>query len=147
MTAKEYLSRAYRVDQRINKKLEQIASLRDLATKATTTFSETPAASSRDVRSTEKIITKMVDLENEINADIDTLIDLKREITGVVRSEANPEHQMLLELRYLCFNSWEQISVEMGYSLRHVMRLHVQALESVLTRCYLQQVLLPSLHR
>ena len=37
MTVKEYLSQAYRIDQRINSKLEQVASLRALATKATST--------------------------------------------------------------------------------------------------------------
>jgi len=131
VTAKEYLSRAYRVDQRINKKLEQTASLRDLATKATTTFSDAPATATRDVHATDKIIAKMIDLEREINADIDTLIDLKSEITGVIRHEENPEYQMLLEFRYLCFNSWAQISAEMGYSLRHITRLHDQALNSV----------------
>ena len=33
MTAKEYLSQAYRLDQRIDSKIEQVASLNDLATK------------------------------------------------------------------------------------------------------------------
>lgn len=36
MTAKEYLGQAYRIDQRINSKMEQIASLNLLAQKATT---------------------------------------------------------------------------------------------------------------
>ena len=40
MTVKEYLSQAYRIDQRINSKLEQVASLRALATKATSTLSD-----------------------------------------------------------------------------------------------------------
>lgn len=39
MTVKEYLTQAYRIDQRINSKLEQIASLRGLALKATATLS------------------------------------------------------------------------------------------------------------
>ncbi len=33
MTAKEYLNQAYRLDQRINAKLEQVSSLNQLATK------------------------------------------------------------------------------------------------------------------
>ena len=41
MTAKEYLSQAYKIDNDINSKLEQVASLRDLATKATSTISDT----------------------------------------------------------------------------------------------------------
>ena len=38
MTAKEYLGQAYRLDQRINSKLEQVLSLRELTTKATATM-------------------------------------------------------------------------------------------------------------
>lgn len=49
MTVKEYLSQAYRIDQRINSKLEQVASLRALATKATSTLSDTPPSGSRNV--------------------------------------------------------------------------------------------------
>lgn len=36
MTAKEYLSQALNIDRSINSKLEQVASLHELATKATT---------------------------------------------------------------------------------------------------------------
>ena len=43
MTVKEYLSQAYRIDQRINSKLEQVASLRALATKATLHLVRHPA--------------------------------------------------------------------------------------------------------
>ena len=42
MTVKEYLGQAYRIDQRINCKMEQVASLRALATKATATLSNLP---------------------------------------------------------------------------------------------------------
>lgn len=48
MTVKEYLSQAYRIDQRINSKLEQVASLRALATKATSTLSDTPPSGGRN---------------------------------------------------------------------------------------------------
>ena len=49
MTAKEYLGQAYRLDQRINSKLEQVLSLRDLTTKATATMSDMPGGGSRNV--------------------------------------------------------------------------------------------------
>ena len=38
MTAKEYLSRAYRIDQRINAKLMRISELRALAQKCTVAY-------------------------------------------------------------------------------------------------------------
>lgn len=131
MTTKEYLAQAYRIDQRINSKLEQIVSLRDLATKATSTLNDTPGNATRNVHSMEGIITKMIDLEVEINKDIDTLVDLKKEIMGFIKNINNPEHQTLLELRYLCFKTWEQIAVNMGYSIQNAYKIHDRALESI----------------
>ena len=112
------------MDQRINSKLEQVLSLRDLTTKATATMSDMPGGGSRNVYKMQDIIGKIIDLENEINADIDQLVDLKREMVAVIKSVKNPEYQTLLELRYLCFKPWEQIAVEMGYSIHHLYRLH-----------------------
>lgn len=131
MTAKEYLNQAYRLDQRINSKLEQVMALRDLSTKATATMSDMPGSASPNVHRMQDIIVKIVDLENDINADIDQLIDLKREMVAVIKAVKNPEFQTLLELRYLCFKPWEQIAVEMGYSIDWTFRMHRKALETV----------------
>ena len=131
MTAKEYLGQAYRLDQRINSKLEQILSLRELTTKATATMSDMPGGGSRNVYKMQDIIGKIVDLENEINADIDHLVDLKREMVAVIMAVENPEYQTLLELRYLCFKTWEQIAVDMKYSTRNVYMLHDAAISAI----------------
>ena len=61
MTAKEYLGQAYRLDQRINSKLEQVLSLRDLTTKATATMSDMPGGGSRNVYRMQDIIGKIID--------------------------------------------------------------------------------------
>ena len=131
MTAKEYLSQAFRLDQRFNSKLEQVMSLRDLATKATSTLSDIAPSGTRNVHRMEDIIVKIVDLENEINRDIDALVDLKREMVSVIKSVANPEYQTILELRYLCFRTWEQIAVDMNYSIQHIYRLRDKALKEI----------------
>lgn len=130
MTTKEYLSQAYRIDKRINIKIEQLKSLRELATKATSTLSDTCVSGPKNKQCMERIIVKMVDLENEINADIDELITLKAEITSKIKQVENPEYRMLLELRYLCFSKWEDIAEEMNYELRYLYKLHNQALIS-----------------
>ena len=131
MTAKEYLGQAYRLDQRINSKLEQVMSLRDLATKATSTLSDVAPSGTRNVHRMEDIIVKIVDLENEINRDIDNLVDLKREMVSVIKAVTDPEYQTILELRYLCFKSWEQIAVDMNYSIQHIYRLRDRALNEI----------------
>lgn len=131
MTIKAYLTQAYRVDQRIKSKLEQVILLRDLASKATATLSDMPHSPNKDTCSIASIIAKIIDLENEINSDIDELVDLKREVIGIIKAIKNPEYQILLELRYLCFKNWEQIAVAMGYSSQHIFRLHGKALNSI----------------
>ena len=131
MTAKEYLGQAYRLDQRINSKLEQVLSLRDLTTKATATMSDMPGGGSRNVYKMQDIIGKIIDLENEINVDIDQLVDLKREMVATIKSVTDPECQTLLELRFLCFKTWEQIAVEMSYSIQHIYRLRDKALKMI----------------
>lgn len=131
MTAKEYLNQAYRLDQRINSKLEQVMSLRDLTTKATATMSDMPGGGSRNVYKMQDIIGKIIDLENEINADIDQLVDLKREMVSAIKAVEDPEYQTLLELRYLCFKTWEQIAVDMQYSTRNIYKLHERAIRRI----------------
>jgi DNA-directed RNA polymerase specialized sigma subunit len=78
------------------------------------------------------VIAKIIDMQAEINADIDHLVDLKREIMQVIKAVQNPEHQTLLELRYLCFRSWEYVAEELGYNVRHVYRLHDEAVEQIM---------------
>lgn len=131
MSTKDYLSQAYRIDQRINSKLAQVMSLRDLLSKATGTLSGAPKSATPNPHSMEDTIAKMVDLEIEINEDIDALVDLKAEIMRRIKRIENTEYQTILELRYLCFKRWEEIAVDMGYSLRRVYELHDCALEEI----------------
>ena len=128
MTIKEYLSQAYRLDQRINSKIEQLKRWQDLAIKATSTLSKTSSCSYENSHKMEDNMVKIIDLKNEINNDIDRLIDLKKDIMALINAVKNPEYQTLLELRYLCYKKWSQIAAEMGYDLRYIHKLHLRAL-------------------
>lgn len=134
MTTKEYLSQAYRIDQRINSKLEQVMSLRDLLEKANATLSDAPRSPSPSPHSMEDNIIKIIELENSINSDIDLLLDLKKEIMACIKKVSNPEYQTILELRYLCFKRWEQVAMDMGYSMRRLFELHDAALQAVIIK-------------
>ena len=131
MTSKEYLGQAYRLDQRINSKLEQVASLNELATKCTWALTGMPRNPSRGISMMAEAVAKIVDMQTEINYDIDRLIDLKREMVKLIKLVDNTECQTLLELRYLCFKTWEQIAVDMGYTIDNVYRIHRKALSVV----------------
>ena len=131
MTAKEYLSQAHRLDQRIDAKIAQVASLNDLATKCSATLTGMPRNPNRGGSTMADAVCKIIDLQNEINRDIDRLVDLKREIVSVIKSVEDTEYQILLEKRYLCFHTWEQIAVDMHYSGKWVQKLHDRALDVV----------------
>ena len=129
MTNKAYLSQARHLDTRIKSKLQQVDSLNELATNCSLILTGMPRNPSASNSRMAEAITKIVDLQNEINRDIDKLVELKREIMGVIKAVQNPDFQTILEKRYLCFLSWEKIAVDMDYDLRYVHKLHTQALE------------------
>lgn len=131
MNAKEYLSQAFHIDQRIDSKLAQVMRLRESATKCTQTISDMPRASSPNLQTLESTVCKIVDLENEINADIDKLVDLKAEARRVINAVADPDQQLILELRYLCYKPWSDIAAEMNYSEAGIYKLHGRALANV----------------
>jgi hypothetical protein len=137
ITAKECLSRAYRIDQRINSKLEQVQALRTLAEKAGGILTGTPKGKGGVNRHMEDTIAKIVDLEAVINTDMTQLVDTKHEIITVIKCVEPLELQTLLELRYLNFMAWEEIAVAMHYKLRNIFKLHGKALDEVDTirRC------------
>lgn len=131
MNAKEYLSQAFKIDNDINSKLEQVAALRELATKATSTISDMPGSPNRNIHKMEDAIIKLTDLEAELNADINELASLKVDITHVIKKVDSRQERNVLEKRYLCYETWEQISVDMGYSIQHTFRIHDQGLQKV----------------
>lgn len=133
MTAKDYLAQAYRIDQRINAKLEQVAHLRSLAQRVTTSFGREPVSRTCNVSSMEDTILKIVMAEKDVDAKIDLLLEKKAEIEAVIQLVADPNARLLLEMRYLSFNAWRDIAAEMDYCPANIYKLHNQALFMVAT--------------
>lgn len=131
MNAKDYLLQARYLDERITSKTQQIASLNDLATRCTSTFSDMPRNPNRGGSKIEDCVIKIIELEESIKNDIEKLVDLKSEIMAVIKAVPNVEYQTLLEKRYLCFITWEQIAVDMNYSMQHIHRMHSNALKEI----------------
>ena len=131
MNAKKYLEQAYRLDQRIDSKLEQVEALRCLATKSTAIIRSHPGGHGGNDSFMEDAIVKIVDLEKEITAEMERLVDLKREIAGVVDRINDLNLKTLLELRYLCYKRWPEIAKQMHYAESNVFKMHEKALQKV----------------
>ncbi len=129
MNAQEFLGQAYRLDQRINSKLQQIDSLRSLTRKVTQTYDQEIVSRTRNVSSLEDTIIRLMEAEEELNCQIDRLVDTKIDIGKLIDMVHNESYRLLLEKRYLCFLSWDQIAEDMHYSRRWVLNKHERALE------------------
>ena len=99
MTAKEYLGQAYRLDQRINSKLQQIESLRSLTQRVTVAYGGEVVSHTRNVTSMQDTIVRLMQAEEELNREIDRLVDLKAEIAGVISQVRNESYRLILEKR------------------------------------------------
>lgn len=131
MLAKDFLNQAFLIDQRIRSKSEQIRTLNEIATSCSATLTGMPRNPNCGGSRMADAVCKMIDLENEIARDMDRLIEVKREIVTVINAVDDVVLRTLLEKRYLCGATWEEISVDLCFNRRWTFRLHDKALEAV----------------
>ena len=131
MTTKAYLGQARFLDMRIKSKIQQIDSLRELATSCTAVLSDMPRNPNHGTSKVENCVMKIIEVQEGLQDDINALVELKKEIMATIHAVEDVELQTLLEKRYLCFLSWERIAVEMHYSIQHIYRMHETALDAV----------------
>ena len=49
----------------------------------------------------------------------------------VIRKVENDEYKLLLEKRYLCYESWDDIALDLNCSVSWTLKLHRRALRAV----------------
>ena len=126
-TPKEYLRQLRTAEIKIEQKEEELERLKSsLESISTGTDSERVQTTPRDRLSEE--ITRIVDLEKEINSDLGALLMLRNKIINEIHSMDNPVYMDILYKRYVQYKSLEEIAVEMSYSYVHIRRLHGYAL-------------------
>lgn len=129
MTAKEYLQRAYRLNEKIESNLRLIERLRDMATNITPSLSE--RVNGGKTGGTAATIEKIVDLQKKVNEETDKLVGILCEIRQTVEAVPDEDEKLLLTLRYVEFMKWEEIMDEMHFSKRRVMQIHSKALNDL----------------
>ena len=81
---KEYLLGCQRLNQRINRLLLEQQQWRELATRVSPNLSGMPRGGGGG--GTQGAISKIIDLETEINTEIDKLVDKRKEIEGIIQA-------------------------------------------------------------
>ncbi len=122
-----YLKQYKRLDERIDRLLEEKEKWRTRAEKMSPTISDMPHGGNGE-NQIENAICKMLDCDREATKDIDKLVDLGREIKSHIEKMEDETLQLLLLYRYIDGHTFEEIAVKMNYSWRQVHRLHSDAL-------------------
>ncbi len=129
MNIRELLKSHNEVNNLIDVKLEQIAELRSLAAKVTTSpFTESHSQGTYTDR-VGRTTARIIDLENEINDEIDRLVELKIRIRELVSALTDGIQRSVIERHYILNEPWEKIGEKLGYSRRHIVRIHDKAIE------------------
>ena len=129
MTAKEYLSQARQIDQRIEARCEERERLMSrLTTGRMTHLTGMPRGGGYDWTDA---LAKLVELDRQLGGEIMELCRLKREINETIDRVEDMTYRRLLELRYRNYMRWDDIADTMGYDVRWVYVLHGRALREV----------------
>jgi hypothetical protein len=128
--AKEYLLSIALLDAKIDARVSEMDDLKDKLLKITPTLSPDKGGGAGGTQ--DKMagtMARIVDMQRQINADIDALIDRKAAAQKMLDSMKNPVHMTVLHRRYFLHQSFERIASDMNYSWRWVCKLHGRALQ------------------
>ncbi len=133
MTAKEYLSQGYRLEQRIRLVREEINNLQELAGSVSSPGFEEHYNATRNTEAPfVKTIYKIMELEDKQNNLLNQMLEFKQEMCEVIDSADDLNERMVLYYRYIGNESWQDIGKRLFVDERTVRRWHNKALSHVI---------------
>ena len=130
MTAKEYLSRLRSLELRLLANANEIENLTTIATHITSAINSdgihTTGTTSDKLGS---CVARIVDLRNEIDADVDNLEKVRKEIIDSIETVQTTKYRELLRLRYVCHMTFAEIAETMDITWQWAITLHGRALK------------------
>ena len=131
MTAKEYLMQIHRLDEDIKSNRRRIEELKySIGGIRAIDYAGDKVSGSNDPDPMASQIAQLVDLERKVNAETVDLQKAKDKIINEIRHIEDTRYVTLLTRRYVDCERWEQIAVDMNESIRHVFRIHGDALKA-----------------
>ena len=129
MTAQEYLEQV-KVKEAAIKNLERDrTNLVAMMYSMGGTGSGERVQSSKDPDKFGTLYGKIDEKEREIVNEISKLIDFKLKVSSEINNLKDGRYIELLHRRYIEHESWNAISIDMQYSLKHITKLHRRALQ------------------
>lgn len=129
METKEYLQQIGRYDRLINNKLVELAQYRSMACSVSAVKNDERVQSSPSYDTMDKIVSKIEQMENEIDTLADRYIDNKRIIISQIDGMSDEMTYQILFSRYVEQKTFEKMAIEMNYCYKQIIRRHGKALQ------------------
>lgn len=130
MRAKDYLRQLQKLDKLIENKLAEKEQWKAMATSTTQQLSADRVQTSGNPQKMADAICKIIEIEAEINAFVDRLIDTKRDVISTVE-RLNPTEYDLLHKVYVQYFTFDDVAIKMNKSYSWVTTVHGRALKNV----------------
>lgn len=108
--AQMWLERVEMMDSIIQNKLVEQKQWKDIALGITANMGGERVQSSGSKSKMADALDKCMDMEDEINAQVDRLIDTKREVVATIEKLDSPMEYNVLHLRYIQYKSLQEIA-------------------------------------
>lgn len=126
--AKEYFAQIRKTDRLINRLDSTIATLRSSLTSTGSQLKQDKVQTSGPKNTLEETITKIIDLEDDINTRIDELVTMKKEAFSMISKVPDLDQQNVLIGRYIQLKKWEDLAAEFEYTTQWLFEIHGKAL-------------------
>ena len=125
--AKYLLQKIAFLDAEINSLIREHESVKSTLLKATD-YSNEPVATTKRNTSEDKLV-KLADKSSEIDSKVDELVDFKIKMGDHINQLEDERHRVILREHYINGLSFLEISKNLGYTERHLYRIHGDALQ------------------
>lgn len=124
--AKYLLQKISFLDAEINSLIREYESVKSTLLKATDYSNEIVATTKRNTN--EEKLVKLADKSSDIDLKIDELVDFKIKMGNYIDQLEDERHRVILREHYINGLSFCEISDILGYTERHLHRIHGEAL-------------------
>ena len=126
-----YLRSAWFYQKKADFLNEKIMVLRSKATKMTTSFQDVPSFGGFEDHK-QQIIADMVDLEREYKKNHQQCRNKLQEIAFFINQLESFQERIVLQMRYLYFENWQDIALRLNYEERQIYRIHGRGLVNLI---------------
>jgi hypothetical protein len=131
MDAKQFLRQVEKLDARIKNKMIERQQWRDVAFSITANMDGERVQSSGSQSKMADAVSRCIDMEAEIDALVDSLIDTKREVIATIEQLDSPTEYNILHMRYIQYKGLQEIADHYGKDYGWATTCHGRALKNV----------------